>query len=111
MQLEGGSKDVKPKVTLALVVDAVSVVLGVNREGVLSQSRTRCQAEARQWVCYVLWRAGLSTASIGKKISRDHSTVLYSIHRCRDRLKTKEGRLLYDDIARYLVNPKLRGCA
>jgi chromosomal replication initiation ATPase DnaA len=105
------SKDEKPKVTLALVVDTVSFVLDVNQEHVLARTRYRAATEARQWVCYVLWRAGLSTTRIGEKIGRDHSTVLHGIHLCQDRLKTKEGRQVYDDISKYLVNPKLRGWA
>jgi chromosomal replication initiation ATPase DnaA len=111
MTTEAGSRGGKTKVTLSFVVDTVSFVFGVDREKVLGGSRSKYESEARQWVCYVLSRAGLSTASISKKLGRDHSTVIYSLRRCHERLKTKEGRRVYDGITQHLLNPRLRDCA
>ena len=71
------------------VVELVAQSFSVTVEQVLSRSRSRSIARARQASCYVLReRFGMSLHEIGSLLDRDHTTVLHSIHRSAELMKT-----------------------
>ena len=70
--------------SVAAIQEAVSSVLGVPREELLSTRRTPRVARARQLAMYLTRElTSLSLAQIAREFDRDHSTVLHAITRRR----------------------------
>lgn len=61
------------------VLREVSEASGIPIARILGPSRVRPVVEARQLVCHVLRRHGMSYPQIGKVIGRDHTTVIHSV--------------------------------
>jgi chromosomal replication initiation ATPase DnaA len=70
--------------TLALV-DWVARTHSVTLEDVMSRSRERAIAVARQEVFWRLYMGGKSSIQIGRMFGRDHTTVLHGIRRAEVR--------------------------
>ena len=66
--------------SLAAIQEAVSSVLGVPREAILSKQRTPRVTRARQLAMYLARElTALSLAQIAREFDRDHSTVLHAL--------------------------------
>lgn len=61
------------------VLTEVSEATGISISRILGRSRVRPVVEARQLVCHVLYRHGMSYPQIGRLINRDHTTVLHAV--------------------------------
>lgn len=80
-------KPVKKKaVNFEMVVEAVADEMKLNADVIFSKSRVKDVAEARMLIMYIANRKlGLSTASIGLKLGRKHSTVIHGIRTVESR--------------------------
>lgn len=62
-----------------VMIERVSRACGLAPAAILSRSRLRCYAEARQIAFWLLREAGLSYPQIGAALNRDHTTVLHGV--------------------------------
>lgn len=78
----------KNRVNFDMIVEAVAERLQLNSDVIFSRSRVRDVAEARMMIMYLAQKLlGLSTASIGRKLGRQHTTVIHGIQTVEERLK------------------------
>ena len=63
------------------MLDAVSAVLGVPVDRILSPSRSAPIVRARQACMVLLREAGMSLPEVGKALGRHHSTVIHGLTR------------------------------
>ena len=72
------------------ILEDCAALFGVTRDELISSSRTRRIAEARQTAAWVLRRAypSLSLEEIGRVLGgRDHTTIIYSITKIEQRMR------------------------
>ncbi len=79
--------------------DVVCREAGVTVEELLSPLRFRDLVVARQVLCYMLTRRGLSLSQAGRWVGRDHATVLWSLRRVADAMVAPQS---YRDLNRLL---------
>lgn len=80
---------------ITVILKAIKVNLEITYDELSSDNRVRRIKEARQIYCALAREiTTLSYAEIGKKINRDHSTVMYSCRVMKDAKFTKDP--LYD---------------
>tara|TARA_R100001086_G_C11810163_1_gene251305 strand:- start:513 stop:962 length:450 start_codon:yes stop_codon:yes gene_type:complete len=75
--------------TVSDLIDRASAIYGVSPAAILGPRRTFRYVRARHWVFHWALAAGRSSASeIGRRMNRDHSSVLYgaAAHAIRHRL-------------------------
>ena len=63
-------------------------------EIITSPSRTANLCAMRMVICHQLRTAGLTLSQIGKKINRNHSTVVHSLRRFEDLMSVNDPILL-----------------
>jgi hypothetical protein len=63
------------------VIERSARTFGVTVADILSPSRVRANVDARAVVCYASRLLGYSFVAIGKRIDRDHSTVIHAYGR------------------------------
>lgn len=80
---EPANDDAKPRRPLLLneIVSAIARAMKVSLDDLLGKSRDKQVAQARQVVCWVLFKRGQSYPQIGRRIGRDHSTVISAVRR------------------------------
>lgn len=66
------------KLTTKDITRLVSLHTGVSVDDILSVRRTRKIAHARMAVCYIARNQGMSFPQIGKRMNRDHTTIIYA---------------------------------
>jgi chromosomal replication initiation ATPase DnaA len=71
--------DIHPEEAIAEVVAYVEYLTGVSRGRILSRSRDRNTARARQMVMWKARQKGYSLTAIGRALNRDHTSVLHGI--------------------------------
>lgn len=70
------------------ILNHVGATYGVTPTDIVSNRRTKVVALARQVTCYVARQCtGYSYPQIGRKIGRDHTTVLYAVSHVEDLMK------------------------
>ncbi|MGZ5312751.1 MAG: helix-turn-helix domain-containing protein, partial [Solirubrobacterales bacterium] len=79
------------RLSAAAIQAAVCKQLGVDRDQLLSQSRTSAVVEARQLAMYLTRRhTDLSLPRIAREFNRrDHTTVMHALKRVESRLQTE----------------------
>ena len=86
------SKNTNREVTPSLITDIVSEHLGISKEDILSTRRSADIAQARQismYLCRTMTEKSLE--SIGDYFGgKDHSTVMHSIDKIKDRMETDQ---------------------
>lgn len=70
---------------ILIIAAKVAEMTGVSVKRILSRSRFKRDAHARQLVMYMASKAGYSSPVIGRALGRDHSSVLSGIRREADR--------------------------
>ncbi|MFN3387482.1 MAG: helix-turn-helix domain-containing protein [Allosphingosinicella sp.] len=79
--------DVRPRRTVAEVVLLVSSEFGVSRAELVSEHRGREIAHPRQVVMYLASQVTpASLPQIGRRLNRDHTTVMHGIRAVRKRM-------------------------
>lgn len=73
-----------PPMLTGEVIAAVAKEMGVTTGDVTGRSRLPKMVKARMMVAYVLHKRGNSMSAIGRKIGRDHSSVVYLVHKFED---------------------------
>lgn len=66
------------------IIDVVSSAYGVTRDEVLSSNRRKALCEVRYIVCCFYRDLGLSLHEIGRRLNRDHSTIVRSLKVYKD---------------------------
>lgn len=67
------------------ILEVVAKEYGVDADELISKCRKRRVAEARQMAMMLLCKVlDFASTEVGKMFGRDHSTVLYSVHRAED---------------------------
>ena len=78
----------KKAVNFDMIVEKVAEVMNLNPDVIFSKSRVKDVADARMIIMYLgRHLLGLSTASIGQKLGRKHSTVIHGIRSVETRMK------------------------
>lgn len=91
-------KVTKRKINFDMIVDTTAAQCGIDPDVIFSRSKMRDISDARQIIMYLAHKhLGLSSKSIGAKLSRTHVTVLHGIREITDRLTTMPS--LVNDIA------------
>ena len=76
-------------------------VTGISHREILAHIREKRVIEARFIVMLALRKHGLSSASIGRMLNRDHTTILSGMQSCRRRYDENPGfRALFDEVMR-----------
>lgn len=84
-------------IPLAAVIRAVSAQIGSTVEDILSRRRVPGVIHARKVVCFVAYKVtNLTLTGIGKRIGRDHSTVLHDVRRIEAMLAAGDADLAAD---------------
>lgn len=73
-----GPSDTEAEIVTAAVVQA-SAIFGATAGDVLAGSQLREALDARHAACYASWLLGCSYSFIGRRLGRDHSTVMASV--------------------------------
>ena len=84
--------------TIDAILDAVATEFEVPVAAILGRRRTAKIADARMVVYWLAWFAGESYSAIGRRLGRDHSTVIAGVRRINGRMRTDE--LLLDRVDR-----------
>ena len=72
-----------------MVVEAAADRFRLNSDVIFSKSRVRDVADARMVIMYLAQKIlGLSTGSIGRKLGRQHSTVIHGIKSVISRIQS-----------------------
>ena len=80
--------------TPSLIINQVCKFYSVDESVLRGTLKNRGTAEARQVAIYLIRKlTNLSTPDIGKELSKDHSTVLYSINKVENALKAGDTSL------------------
>ncbi len=87
-EADGRSREARLAPSVLAIQEASCSVIGVNRDHMLSSSRTARVVRARQLAMYLSRElTGLSLAQIAREFNRDHSTVLHAIRAVSARLE------------------------
>ena len=71
-----------------MVVEAAAEKFRLNSDVIFSKSRVKDVADARMMIMYLAQKLlGLSTGSIGRKLGRQHSTVIHGIKSVMERMQ------------------------
>lgn len=62
----------------AACIDAAKL-WGVSLDDVLGESRAHINVKARKHAIRALWAQGYSTVQIGRRMQRDHTTILHHV--------------------------------
>ena len=77
----------KKPVNFEMIVESVAEYFHLNPDAIFSKNRMRDVNDARQVIMYLGHKlTGLSSTVIGRKLNRQHGTVLHGIAAVRDRL-------------------------
>ena len=74
--------------TIDAVLAAVSEEFEVLAAEIMGRRRTARIADARMVVYWLAWFAGESYSAIGRRLGRDHSTVIAGVRRINTRMRT-----------------------
>ena len=84
-----------PDADLDIILMEICDILNVSRKDILSTSRARDFVFARQLYCYAARQlTGYSLKAVGKKINRDHTTVIHSVNEVKDFLATADAAFM-----------------
>ena len=94
------SETLPEPVTVEKIVDEVSRTYNISSDDIYSRKKSADIAHARQISMYIVSQImSLSSTEIGKKFNKDHTTVLYTIEKVKNKLKENESeKKLVDDI-------------
>ena len=71
------------------IIEKIADFYNITPEEIIGKGKTRNVAAARQMSIYLIRKlAGMTLEDIGKRIGRDHSTVLYSIRKMEEALSS-----------------------
>lgn len=77
----------KKMLNFEMIVEATAAYYNLNPDALFSKNRMRDINDARQVLMYLTHKhTGLSSTAIGRKLNRQHGTVLHGIAAVRDRL-------------------------
>lgn len=93
------NKERTSRATIDAILDAVSVEFEVLVAEILGRRRTARIADARMVVYWLAWFAGESYSVIGRRLGRDHSTVIAGVQRINYRMRTEDELLAAVDRA------------
>lgn len=80
----------KKKINFDMIVEATASAYNLDPDTIFSKNRVRDIADARQVIMYLANKhAGLSSTSIGYKLSRSHATVLHGINTVKQRMSVE----------------------
>lgn len=68
-----------PRATVRLISKEVSRLTGIPASEIMGPRRSADVCRARELVCYVARRNGMSYPQIGRALKRDHSTIIHAI--------------------------------
>ena len=92
------------------IIAAVCRDLEVSEERVRGQTRDHETVQARQLLCYVLYRAGFSISHVARLLTRDHSTVLHAVRQVERRATlAEEGQRLATAVLPFSNEPTWSG--
>lgn len=69
----------KPRATVRAIAKEVCELTGHSLVAVMGPSRLAADCRARELVCYIAHRSGMSTSQIGQALRRDHSSIVNAI--------------------------------
>lgn len=92
-------------IPLDYISERISGTFNVPKTSILGKSRKLEFLTGRHALCYVATNFGYSSVKIGKFIGRDHSTVLHSVIRAKEKMVTDdEFKRLVDKVLENLNN-------
>ena len=68
-----------PRATVRMIASEVSEITGVPASEILGRRRAQEVCHARELVCYVARRTGMTYSQIGRALNRDHSTIIHAV--------------------------------
>ncbi len=94
------SETLPEPLTVEKIVDEVARTYNVTSDDIYSRKKSADIAYARQISMYIVAQTmSLSSTEIGKKFNKDHTTVLYTIEKIKNSLKSNESeKTIVDDI-------------
>ena len=93
------AKETEAVRTIDAILDAVSIEFEILVAEILGRRRTAKIADARMVVYWLAWFAGESFSVIGRRLGRDHSTVIAGVRRINTRMRTDDELLDHVDRA------------
>jgi len=104
--VEGSTKD--ELITVDDIIEVTADCFGQSIHDVLGDGRRKVLTNARQVIMYLMFQElGMSYSAIGRKMGRDHSTVMHGISRIENVLDSlRDGKFMVNEICH--VKGKLR---